>query len=228
VTPDIVAEDPAFTWLASIQAELDLEQSVEKPLKEEVLLLGLRDFPYKEYARHLPEQEALAIKDNYERVVISTLKKLVIHKPNLVIRPLPMCTNHFGSDDRWFYRNFFRAHKALHPFIDNSLLGPEMAPIEYCKAFKQADALLAMRFHSLVFGLGIGINSVALDYTLGKGKVRSLAERYNAELVSMTNLKTEKLTDLLLNALNADKPESIDIEQLDFANSMAMILKEGA
>lgn len=48
-----------------------------------------------------------------------------------------------------------------------------MAPQHYCEAFRAADALLAMRFHSLVFGLGLGVNSVGMDYTLGKGKVRS-------------------------------------------------------
>ncbi|WP_220721016.1 polysaccharide pyruvyl transferase family protein [Agarivorans litoreus] len=221
-TNDVVAEDPAFTWLASIEPTLDV--ALREKTSKKVLLLGLRDFPYQEYARHLPEAEALAIKDNYEKVIIESLSQLVQNIPDIVIRPLPMCTNHFGSDDRWFYRRIFRGHKQLKDNLDLSLLGAEMAPIEYCKAFKNADALLAMRFHSLVFGLALGTNSVALDYTLGKGKVRSLAERFDAELVSMINLSTGELTRQIMVALDNEKPQPIKLDNLSFSSSLKQLL----
>lgn len=48
----------------------------------QVLLLGLRDFPYQEYARHIPLVQALAIRDNYERVVVDALIQLVAKRPN--------------------------------------------------------------------------------------------------------------------------------------------------
>jgi len=222
---DIVAEDPAFTWLATIEPSLNTISHDNCAPK--VLLLGLRDFPYQEYARHLPEAEALSIKENYEAVVIESLSRLVKNDPTLVIRPLPMCTNHFGSDDRWFYRRLFRDQSQLAVNLDLSLLGAEMAPIEYCKAFKNADALLAMRFHSLVFGLGLGTNAVALDYTLGKGKVRSLAEAYDAELISMTELTTCCLTNSLKSALEANKPRAIASKDLSFVSSLGKALSLG-
>lgn len=214
---DPVAEDPAFTWLASIAEQLP---SKTPDPEHQTLLLGLRDFPYQEYARHIPLAQALTIRDNYERVVVEALTQLVIKRPNLVIRPLPMCTNHFGSDDRWFYRRLFRQQPKLEAMLDYSLLGPEMAPLPYCEAFRAADALLAMRFHSLVFGLGLGVNSVGMDYTLGKGKVRSLAERFGAPLLGMTELKVEELVTALERALDAPPATPIAMEQLGFVPAL--------
>ncbi len=184
VSSDYVVEDPAFTWLDTIRESIDTPNINDK----KVLLLGLRDFPYKEYARHLPESDALNIKKHYERTIIIALKRIISEVPNIIIKPLPMCTNHFGSDDRWFYRKLFRYEPKILSSIDESLLGVELKPKEYCNAFASSDALIAMRFHSLVFGLGLGVNSIALDYTLGKGKVRSLAERFNTPLISMIEL----------------------------------------
>lgn len=211
---DVVSEDPAFTWLATVEPSLP-KYIADKSKK--VLLLGLRDFPYKEYARHLPEDESIAIKVNYEKTIINTLKLLIAKDPYLTIRPLPMCTNHFGSDDRWFYRKLFRTHEDITARIDESLLGPEMAPIEYCNAFRAADALLGMRFHSLVFALGLGANSVALDYTLGKGKVRSLTEKFGIELISMITMEEDRLAVILDKALNAPKPLPLPINVLTFS-----------
>lgn len=220
---DMVAEDPAFTWLASIAEQLPAKQSNPEL---QVLLLGLRDFPYQEYARHIPLSHSLAIRDNYERVVVEALSQLVAKRPNLVIRPLPMCTNHFGADDRWFYRRLFRHQSQLAAALDYSLLGPEMAPLPYCEAFRAADALLAMRFHSLVFGLGLGVNSVGMDYTLGKGKVRSLAERFNAPLLGMSDLKVEELVEALETALDAPSTEPIAMDKLSFEPLLLAKLRE--
>ncbi|MFO6423831.1 polysaccharide pyruvyl transferase family protein [Motilimonas sp. KMU-193] len=220
---DAVAEDPAFTWLASIANQLP--SNINDP-NQQVLLLGLRDFPYQEYARHIPLSEALAIRDNYERVVVEALEQLVVKRPNLVIHPLPMCTNHFGSDDRWFYRRLFRFKPTLANALDYSLLGPEMAPLSYCEAFKSADALLAMRFHSLVFGLGLGVNSVGLDYTLGKGKVCSLAECFGVPLLGMSHLQVEELVNALENSLDAQQAAPITMEKLTFTSSLLTKMKE--
>ncbi|HAS3560819.1 TPA: radical SAM protein [Vibrio cholerae] len=209
---DKVVEDPAFTWLDTIRDNL----LTEKRNENKILLLGLRDFPYHEYARHLPESEALAIRDNYEKVIVKTLSRIITEMPNIVIKPLPMCTNHFGADDRWFYRKLFRGHANILNNLDDSLLGKELSPEEYCKSFVVADSLIAMRFHSLVFGLGLGVNSVALDYTLGKGKVRSLAERFKVPLVSMVDLDEESLVKEIIQSINNASVAPIDGSKLSF------------
>lgn len=185
---DLAAEDPAFTWLRNQQEKL---QDLRPPEDRKVLLLGLREFPSGTYARHLSETDRLAAKQRYERAVIDALEQLAEQHPDLSIRPLPMCTNHFGDDDRWFYRRLFRGNTLLAPRLDLSLLGPELPPLAYCKAFRSAHAVLTMRFHSLVFALGLDTPAIAIDYTLGRGKVHSLAQRFDVPHQALSELEAE-------------------------------------
>lgn len=228
---DIVAEDPAFTWLKSVSDDLKsnmLPYEFGDTKKPKTLLLGLRDFPWKEYANHLRKEDALAIKDNYEKVVIESLEILVKQNSSLIIKPLPMCTNHFGSDDRWFYRKLFRDSCISNENIDYSLCGRELEPREYCKAFVQADGLLAMRFHSFVFGLALDTPSLALDYTLGRGKVQSLAEKYNSKAISLINISTSELVKSLEELLMVDKKDAQGniLDNLTLSHEFRKILKD--
>jgi hypothetical protein len=99
-----------------------------------------------------------------------------------------MCTNHFGDDDRWFYRRLFRGIEQLQGKLDFSLLNAELSPKKYCEAFRGAHAALTMRFHSVVFALGLNVPTVAIDYTLGKGKVQALAERFGLAYQSLDKI----------------------------------------
>lgn len=187
VSDDVVAEDPAFTWLKNQLTQLN----VKPPVDRKVLLLGLREFPYVQYAADLGNDQCLAAKERYEQELVLALEQLVAQHPDLLIRPLPMCTNHFGGDDRWFYRRLFRGNEKLSPHLDLSLLGAELTPLQYCEAFRSAHVALTMRFHSLVFALGLEVPAVAIDYTLGKGKVHSLAERFGVPFQSLAEINAE-------------------------------------
>lgn len=187
VTQDAAVEDPAFTWLAGQRDLLALQP----PTDRKVLLLGLRDFPYSTYARHLSDEECQAAKARYEREVLRALEVLTGQHDDLVVRPLPMCTNHFGDDDRWFYRRLFRNSPALRDRLDLSLLGAELEPRAYCAAFREAHVALTMRFHSVVFALGLQVPTVAIDYTLGKGKVHALAERFGVAHQNLQDIESE-------------------------------------
>ncbi len=196
---DLVAEDPAFTWLSN-----------KKPVKldggssdRQVLLLGLRDFPYQQYAGHLSASENRNIKEKYENSVVVALKRLTEVYSDLTILPLPMCTNHFGGDDRWFYRRLFRLHPELSERIDTMLLQREMPPDDYCRTFQAADVALTMRFHSLVFSLGLDVPAVAIDYTIGKGKVFSLSNKYGVPQRNIMELNEEFIFDEVSRVLNA-------------------------
>lgn len=190
---DLVAEDPAFTWL---QAQRPLLSSAP-PADRKVLLLGLRDFPYSTYARHLSPEACEAARTRYEHAVMEALQTLAQRHPDLVIRPLPMCTNHLGDDDRWYYRRLFRGNERLKDRLDLSLLGGEMAPLAYAEAFRGAHVALTMRFHSLVFALGLEVPTVAIDYTLGKGKVHALAERFGVPCQGLAELEAGFLVDAI-------------------------------
>lgn len=205
VQSDLVAEDPAFTWLAT-QRQTLLQTRHSDTGK--VLLLGLRDFPYVTYARHLSEASCLEAKQRYEKAVLDALSLLTEQYPDLVIRPLPMCTNHFGDDDRWYYRRLFRGHDKLARHLDLSLLGAELAPIDYCHAFKQATVALTMRFHSVVFALGLEVPTVAIDYTLGQGKVHALAERFGVPYRSLSELDANFITREVAQLLETPRPQA--------------------
>jgi polysaccharide pyruvyl transferase WcaK-like protein/sulfatase maturation enzyme AslB (radical SAM superfamily) len=203
-TADLVAEDPAFTWLHN---QRSLLQS-STPNDQKVLLLGLRDFPYATYARHLDAAECQAAKQRYEQAVIQTLETLAEQHPGLVIRPLPMCTNHFGDDDRWFYRRLFRGNAKLKAGLDLSLLGAELTPLEYCEAFRSAHVALTMRFHSVVFALGLEVPTVAIDYTLGKGKVHALAERFGVPYQNLAELDANFIIREINQLLSTPNPQA--------------------
>ncbi len=193
VSRDEVAEDPAFTWLAA-QSEVRM---IAPPTSNRVVLLGLRDFPYRQYASDLDDRSSTEARDRYECAVVEALERLATEDPTLVIRPLPMCTNHYGDDDRWFYRRLFRGNARLRDRLDLSLLGRELDPVAYCKAFREAHVALTMRFHSLVFALGLNVPAVAIDYTLGKGKVRALADRFGVPQQNLAEVSATFLADAL-------------------------------
>ncbi|MHA7855901.1 polysaccharide pyruvyl transferase family protein [Marinobacter shengliensis] len=218
---DDVAEDPAFTWLRGVP-ERKTNPSDDH---HKTLLLGLRDFPYREYAAGLSERESLALKQNYEQTVVEAIRELMAQNKDLIVRPLPMCTNHFGGDDRWFYRRLFRDLAATGARLDYSLLGPEQSPLHYVKAFQDADALLGMRFHSLVFGIGLGVNCVAIDYTMGRGKVRSLAEKHEVPMLNMPELEPRRLFEVLSEALDAPPPPLFDAAALQFEEILGSALQ---
>nr|WP_300494112.1 polysaccharide pyruvyl transferase family protein [Marinobacter sp.] len=216
---DPVAEDPAYTWLRDVPP---IDGSTKSG---KVLLLGLRDFPYRDYASDLSEQDSLMLKQSYETVMVDVVRELMSKHPDLTVRPLPMCTNHFGSDDRWFYRRLFRELAAAGVNLDYSLLGPEQPPLHYVSAFQEADAILAMRFHSLVFGTALGANCVAIDYTMGRGKVRSLAEKHNVPMLGMRELESGRLSRMLSQALEAECHPNFDYDLLRFENLLDTALR---
>lgn len=204
VEDDIVAEDPAFTWLKNQPTQLSVKRSEDR----KVLLLGLRDFPYVQYAADWGNEQSMAIKVRYEQELIAAFEHLIAQHPDLLIRPLPMCTNHFGDDDRWFYRRLFQGNQKLLSRLDLSLLGAELAPLNYCEAFQGAHVALTMRFHSLVFALGLEVPAVAIDYTLGKGKVCALAERFGVPFQSLADINAEFIVIEVNRLLQTQQPQA--------------------
>lgn len=197
---DAVAEDPAFTWLAT------RPKRVPTVRNGKVLMLGLRNFPWHDYAQHMTADEGRDVARRFEDAVLAALGRLVAERPDLTIRPLPMCTNHFGDDDRFFYRRLFqRASDEVAGRLDFSLLGRELLPTDYAEAFRAGDAMITMRFHSLVFALGLGLPAVAIDYTLSGGKVTSLAERFGVASQPIDTLTADFLFAEISRQL--DEPE---------------------
>lgn len=213
VQHDLVAEDPAFSWLTT----LDRPDSKPDRGTKKTLLLGLRDFPWREYATHFSAAEGARVALAYERSVVDALERLIACRPDLTIRPLPMCTNHFGGDDRFFYRRLLsQSSDELRSRTDLSLLGRELPPTDYVHAFWQADAMICMRFHSLVFAIATGLPAVVLDYTLNRGKVAALADRFNLPVRPLDDLDSNFIVDAVLQQLDAPNIPTL-VPQLDGA-----------
>ena len=189
VANDFVAEDPAFTWLV----EKGKAESVGCPNDNACLslILGLRDWPYQQYAPELPADRGGELKKKFEEEVVSALYRLIDRYSNIKIIPYPMCTNHFGGDDRWFYRRLFRGHADILKAVDRSVMSYELSPHQALKVFSAADVALTMRFHSLVFAVGTGTPAVAIDYTLGRGKVAGFASAYGIPHMSLDRINAE-------------------------------------
>lgn len=225
-TQDQVAEDPALTWLeSSLSTLLTLQQHESKA---PTILLGLRDWPYQQYAAHLTVFEAEKLKQRFEKEVIAALNHLLNQYSELSIIPFSMCTNHLGNDDRWFYRRLFRGYQDIENRLDFSYLGAEQKPLDALKAFQTVSGALTMRFHSLVFALATGVPPIAIDYTLGKGKVKSLAEKHNIPYMSLALITAEFIISNFCDILSRNQKDFHNRshkQDLNFANSVSLSIK---
>lgn len=199
---DLVAEDPAFTWITS-RSSVNTPREDHEHAHESRILLGLREWPHHQYARGISHARARQIQAGFENAVLEGLQGVMQTRNDLKIVPFPMCTNHYGGDDRWFYRRLFRKSGQLASALDYSTLSRELSPDDALEIFRNARAILAMRFHSLVFALGLGTPAIACDYTMGKGKVAALADTAGVPYRSIETVDAGFITAGLLEALNA-------------------------
>ena len=213
VKEDFVSEDPAFIWLNKSFATLKNPGNRQHIVKYSAptLLLALRDYPWQQYGSHLTESENQIIQRKYEQAIIDTCRLLVFKLPNLRILLFPMCTNHFGGDDRWFYRRLFNQAEHLHSHLDYSFLNEELNPIDYVPAFLKSHASISMRFHSVVFSKALNLPTMAIDYTLGKGKVANLVQRHQIPCQNIQHLDSQSLA-LSIESMLSEPPK---LEKLD-------------
>lgn len=190
---DIVCEDPASAWVAS-QAGIGSIDS--RP----TLALGLRDWPHRQYARGMRYRTAASINAKFETQIIEALEMLVHDFADLRVLPIPFCTHQAGGDDRLVYSRIVRRSSVLRSAFDSGLMSKERAPAEYVAAIRGANAMLAMRFHSLVFASTLGVPAVAIDYTLG-GKTHALAEHLGCSSFRLDQVAADALKDSLSTAL---------------------------
>ncbi len=221
---DLVVEDPAFAWLQTSLSALPIAHNVENDGKFR-LLLGLRDWPVEQYAGHFSRAKAYRIKEHFEECLIEFLIEIATKHKNLVLVPFPMCTNSHGGDDRWYLRSLLRKIPSLKDRFNTSYLSKELTPAEALNVFRMADAALAMRFHSLVFALDASLPTVAIDYTLGRGKVTSLAESYQVPHRSLEKIDTEFLVKEMTAIISSPK-KVIPVKPATFPAMFGKVLRE--
>jgi polysaccharide pyruvyl transferase WcaK-like protein/MoaA/NifB/PqqE/SkfB family radical SAM enzyme len=192
---DLVAEDPAFTWIEGVNSSIHIMREPRR------LLLGLRDWPFKDYASHIDSTEAEAMKNAFDSGMVSMLSELVSQHDNLVIAAIPMCTNSYGGDDRFYYLKTLCGNPQIRKAMDMTLLGKELTPEQYLMEFRRSKFAITMRFHSLVFAAATRTGCIALDYTMGKGKVSALANRLGVSQFSIANIDWQRLKNEISLAL---------------------------
>ena len=156
-----VALDPAFIWIRR------RSRSSERDPKQ--ILLALRNWPIEEFAARMERTQAEQIKAAYEKQLIVMIDEILRIDP--AIRLVPFCMHKYavGGDDRIFYRRLLTRFPDILSRLDNR----HRTPLEDLDLIARSRAVLAMRFHSVVFSLATNTPFLAVDYTLG-GKIAGL------------------------------------------------------
>jgi polysaccharide pyruvyl transferase WcaK-like protein len=137
-----IAPDPAFIWAAG-QAS-----GSASPARTGPILLALREWHAGEYGIGLSTSAAAEMKTRFEAELAAMVDELARLVPEWAVRPIAMHTYARGSDDRLFFERLFRNH----PAVLERIMWKRSQPAEDFAAFRMARAVVAMRFHSAVFG----------------------------------------------------------------------------
>jgi polysaccharide pyruvyl transferase WcaK-like protein len=164
-----VVPDPAMIWLETLQ-----RQRPASPRWG----FALRRFPHAEYARERSEAEASALVSRFESEVRRCVSLLLAADPAAVVVPFPMHRLAVGGDDRPYLRQLFAGCERVEPMVWR-----HRSPADDAADFASLSGLLGMRFHSLVFALGLGVPLTAVDYTAGGKSAALLQERGLADVL---------------------------------------------
>jgi polysaccharide pyruvyl transferase WcaK-like protein len=214
-----VAEDPSLSWITNNSKIIPVREDKHS---KKVVLLCIRDFPFVEYAYKLGKKRGKVLKQRFDKEILRVVDEL-LGSDTFIVKPMPMCTNSYGGDDRWYLRNLL-GDRVFNESLDSGLLNHELSPLDYLVEFKNCNFSLAMRFHSVLFSLGTGIKPFALDYTLGEGKVYSLIEDYNLPSYNLSDASEIQLDDYLDGpSADLEKPIELSFEKI-FTQNLNTIL----
>lgn len=213
---DRVADDPAHTWVhGRLTGNADLNH--------DNLVLGLREWPHEQYARGASHTARVRRLRAFDAALGAGLRELLDVERSTRLVPVPMSTNAAGGDDRWYYRRLFRESGIPADRVDWAFLEREASPQQVLDAFRRAGRVLTMRFHSLVFALAVGRPTLAIDYTLGDGKVAALARRSGVPALRLDALSAAALVENL-RALRGVSSATLPLPRDDIVTALAQSL----
>jgi polysaccharide pyruvyl transferase WcaK-like protein len=157
-----VALDPAFVWI-----EQQMRAPVERDPKQ--ILLALRNWPIEEFAARVNKEHCEKVKATYEAQLVMMIREMLRIDPSLTIIPFCMHKYAVGGDDRLFYRRLLGEFPEVLARLDDR----HRTPTQDLRLIARSRAIVAMRFHSVVFSLATKTPLLAVDYTLG-GKIEGL------------------------------------------------------
>jgi polysaccharide pyruvyl transferase WcaK-like protein/sulfatase maturation enzyme AslB (radical SAM superfamily) len=157
------ALDPAFHWVKSVSPSNSQPHSVDGKATGKVGF-AIRDLPVAEYFSDF-DGDVQELKQEFDSAMAS-----LMDRHSSVSSVYLQCMHRLpcGGDDRLFYYDLLGAKAGEY-----GLTFEHKNPIQDVSDLSGLDRLYAMRFHSVVFGLALGIPVVPIDYTNG-GKIASL------------------------------------------------------
>ena len=158
--------DPAINYVASLPLP-ERTNARQRP----ILGVAVRDWP-KKFGRSLPSRDFEVRRSELARLWAAVCDGFIQGFGGQV-KLIPMHTLHVGDDDRWFQAEV-RA-QAIQQESIRQLAGSYSAE-QIAGEIKDCDVFLAMRYHSVLFGVTLGVPTVAIDYTRG-GKVAAFSRR---------------------------------------------------
>ncbi len=218
--PCVVAPDAAFLWIHR-----------QKPLSaardRRRILLALRDWPLNEFGSGIDPAAAAIVKARYEAELVEMLRELQRLEPSLEIVPFCMHKYFVGGDDRKFYRRLLGRFPQILARLDDR----HRPPAEDLRFFSSSRAVLAMRFHSVVFSLATNTPFLAVDYTMG-GKIAGLLRDVGApDLIrSIADFDGKAAARALLatEAVSRDPDEFAKIVETTLDRAFVRCLQDGS
>lgn len=214
--------DPAFFWIHNQLQKQALHPSQPASASSQILI-ALRDWPIHEYGAAMKKEDAGHMKTRFEQEVNVFVDSVSRQAPDTRITPFCMHKLAVGGDDRAFYRRLLKQNPVVLGNLDNR----HRPPAHDLQAFQSAQAVLAMRFHSVVFSLATGRPFLAIDYTLG-GKIAGLLGDLGLSdrLIALPDFKGATAADQLLQISPAetDLPVRIEASKARFIQEMSAVL----
>ncbi len=170
--------DPAADYVLARSRALSI------PTKQPVLACFLREWPAG-YRGDRTVEEYNQLRDRFEQNLGAQIRQLC---ETHGLRPALYSMHCFfeGCDDRGFNRRFAEQYlQGLDPLVE---LQPSSVD-SVVQSMRGATVCLSMRFHSVLFADTLGVDYLAIDYTLG-GKIQGFLNDHDAtdHMVTLTDI----------------------------------------
>ncbi len=183
--------DPADWFLKKCRGRVQQTQGV--------LGINIRYWPRK-YAGSMSPEEQNTVRNNIIRTMKSVAVEWLERSAENRVRLIPMNTYWRGSDDREIL-------SLLKDEIGTDRVDLHTSPAEFYGIIDEiggCEAFIGMRYHSGVISHALGVPTVAIDYTIGGGKVSAYhMDNSEVHVIKIMDVETANVTsalnDLVLN-----------------------------
>jgi polysaccharide pyruvyl transferase WcaK-like protein len=180
-----VGIDPAFSHVSGMKLH-PAARVGDRPR----IGMAIRSWPWK-FARRVGKERFLKRQEELVRIWADACDRMV-EGLGAEIQFIPMHTLHIGDDDRWLHAEV--RSRTRHPEACRLKQTPASA-LSVAETIAACDAVVCMRYHSLLYSTALGVPAVAVDYTDG-GKVAAFTSEWlvGTPLLKATEMSAEMLS----------------------------------